>query len=177
MLSRRKRGPYAADRSADDPFEPVLTRLITSSTPVATAWWMPGAWIGNGCHLAGVEKGDLVDEAVLEQLVAASGGAFDVAVTEPIPLIRELLTSNRDRHEPWFVSLINHAASVLPGALDELWTEAGAPPDLEHVKIVGAVFAHPISCCWPKVSGDRYHAHVIVPGQVWCDKPGCTIQH
>ena len=167
-LLRRQRQDVPGDPSAA-----ILTRMVSSSAPITSAWWMPGAWVGNGLYLEGLQVGDVVDEDRLEALVTGSGGAFDVVIVEPIELIRQLLVTGRDRDELWFATMLEAAGRVLPTVLPELLAGEGEPPSLEHAKLVGAVFMHPISCCWP-VEGDRYHAHCIFPGRIYCDDPSCA---
>lgn len=160
----------------DDPFTPVLTRIVSTTVLVTSSWWMPGAWVGNGCHLEGLTYGNPVDEDRLEELVTQSGAAFDVVLTEPLDLIRQLLSTGRDRDELWFDAMFRFAAETLPPVLDELWKAESAPLSIEHVKLIGAVFMHPISCCWP-VDGDRYHIHCLVPSRIYCDDPDCPEHH
>lgn len=173
MALRRRHQPPASG----DTTEALQWRTISSALPVIVAGWMPGLWIGNACDLAGVEYGGEADDAEVEQLVAESGGAFDLVFAEPIPLIRELLVDSRDRDERWFASMFKHVETWLPGAVQQALAATGEPTgSFDHVSVVGAVYMHPISACFP-FDGDRYHAHVVVPGRIYCNDPSCTTHH
>jgi hypothetical protein len=158
-----------------DPTAPVLARTITTAGPVMSAWWMPGVWTGSGCETAQVHEGDPANDDALEGLVRVCGG-YDVVIAEPIELMRALVKYGRDRDETWFAAFVSYARDLLPGALDDIWRHDGVGLRMEHVRYLGALYAHPISCCWP-VDADRYHMHGIVVGQVYCSDPSCTELH
>lgn len=150
----------------DDPLADVLTRTITTARPVFEVAPIAGIWTGAGCHLAGVKAGDRVDDETLEGVIRASGGGWDIVMTEPSEMAALGLASGRDRS--WFSTLLSTAATVLPEILCEVWRDQGIGLQIEHAKLIGGLYAHPVSCCWP-VTEDRYHVHCIVARTVGRD--------
>jgi hypothetical protein len=169
MLALRKR----QQDMPDCPLAPVLTRTIITARPVAEAWWMPGTWAGTGCDLAGVRAGDLVNDDALETILAASGGGFDVVITETPDLIRATAIRSGKRDEAWFAAIMRYATGLLPSALADVWEQERIGLPFDHVKFIAGLYVHPVSCCWP-VTADVYHVHAIVAGTVACDCPDCT---
>ncbi|MGH3401503.1 MAG: hypothetical protein ACRDRJ_03140 [Streptosporangiaceae bacterium] len=150
--------------------EPVLSRIISSAEPVTGAWWMPGIWVGTGCDLAGVEAGTEADADRLEELVQASGGAFDIAVPEPAEIRRAADARGAGRDAVWFTELLKCAAEILPSALAQVFEHDEIGVNIRHARFVAALYAHPAALCM-ETTADRYHVHCIVPGLIACDCP------
>ena len=129
-------------------------------------------WTGYGCHLAGLQAGSTVDDARLEQMVAASGGAFDIVMTELPALIKATAIRGGEHDEVWYRTFMRYVVSMLPDAVAEVWEHEQTGLQAGHAKFIGAIYPHPIPCCWP-VDTCVYHAHCIVLGTVACDCPDC----
>lgn len=172
MLTMRK----TEQEMPDDPLAPVMTRMITTTRPVTSAWWMPGMWAGTGCDLAGVEPGSTANDDALEAMVADSGGAFDIVLTELPAIVKATAIRSGKRDEAWFATIMRYATDMLPIALAEVWEHNDIGLPMEHVKYIAGLYTHPVSCCWP-VAADLYHVHAIVVGKVGCSDPGCTAPH
>lgn len=151
-----------------DPLGVVNYRRVQSVRALAEAdspW--PAIWMGNGCDLAGVRAGTSVDPDVIERLVAEYEGV-DVCLTEPLDMVRFLAIHNVKRGPEWFDGMTRYVRTMLPATLGTAWSEFGVGLDVEHTKFVAAVFTHRVTECWT-VNSTIFHAHAIVPGQVWCD--------
>lgn len=166
MMSLRL-GRRARVSMPDDPLAPVLTRVISSAEPVLDAWWMPGMWAGSGCERAGLDAGGPADGALLEGMIQAAGGAFDIVMAEPPALIKATAIMTGDRDETWHRMFMRYVTGLLPGAVAEVWEheQLGADP-----LFVAGVYPHPMDCCWP-VDRDLYHAHCLVVGMAARARP------
>jgi hypothetical protein len=158
MLGLRKRV-----NAPDDPLAPVMTRMVSTSRPVAESWWMPGMWTGNGCDGVGVDSP--VDPDVLERMISESGGGFDVVMTELPALVKATAIRSGERDEVWYREFMRYACGMLPVALAEIWEHEQIDLDAGRARFTAAVFPHPVACCWP-VTADLYHAHCFVLGTV-----------
>jgi hypothetical protein len=151
-----------------DPLARVLTRTLSPASPeAAIPQDVTGFWLGPACDRAGVRAGTAVDNGTLEDMITEHSG-FDIVLAEPIELLRWLAIYGPERDAKWLAKFGQHVAADLPDALAEVLRQHGMPSG--DVSFAAAVFVHPVSDCWP-VDADVFHAHCIVPGQVWYSTP------
>lgn len=169
LIRRHRDGP-------GDPLAPVLIRTIGTARPVTaiTSPW-PGVWVGEGCTASGVRAGTAVDPDVLEAKVSASG-AFDIVLTEPLDLVRLLAIYNTGRDGHWHDSIMAYVLAELPDAFAQALAMNVASSALAGAMFAAAVYTHPVAECWPTDS-TIWHAHAVVPGEIYCSDRNCTVRH